>query len=47
LPEKAREREEIRFYAAPMEGALPPEVLEELKKLLEEGRAAGVGEGGH
>jgi len=47
LPEEAREREEIRFYADTMEGELPPEVVEELKKLLEESRDAGVGEGGH
>jgi len=47
LPEEAREREEIRFYADTMEGELPPEVVEELRKLLEEGLDAGVGEGGH
>jgi len=47
LPEEAREREEIRFYAGTMEGELPPEVLEELKRLLEEGRDARVDEGGH
>ena len=47
MPEEAREREEIRFYADTMEGELPPEVLEELRKLLEESRDADVGEGGH
>ena len=47
MPEEVRERGEIRFYADTMEGELPPEVIEELKKLLEEGRDARVGEGGH
>ena len=47
MPEEAREREEIRFYADTMEGELPPEVVEELKKLLEESRDASAGEDGH
>ena len=37
MPEEAREREEIRFYADTIEGELPPDVIEELKKMLEEG----------
>ena len=36
MPEK-NEKQEARFYADTMEGELPPEVLEELKRMLEEG----------
>ena len=46
-PEEAREREEMRFYADTMEGELPPEVVEELRKLLEESLDASAGEDGH
>jgi len=47
LPAEIPEREEVRFYADTMEGELPPEVIEELRKLLEGGQDARVGEGGH